>query len=87
MNSEFVVRQAQGVADRLRGIETDDLRRIEVAYKLLYSRPPTDSEIAGAMTFLREQSDHYSGLADPRHRAWQDLCHTYLVSSEFLYVD
>lgn len=87
LNSEFVVRRAQNLAHRLRMLETDDTRRLELAFELLYTRLPTREEVSELMQFLERQTQYYSDKADPRQRAWQDLSQGMLASSEFLYVE
>ena len=57
MNSDFVIEQAKGLAERLRGeAESDDIW-IERAYRLLFLRSPTEQEKALGKTFLSSEDD------------------------------
>src|SRR5262249_29251310 len=50
MNNPFVIRQAEGMADRL--LSGDDDGRLKRAYQLCYSRPPSEKELTSAQKFL-----------------------------------
>ncbi len=52
MNSPFVIRQAEALAERLRAIEGGRCRQVERAYRLAFARPPTDEERDRALAFL-----------------------------------
>jgi hypothetical protein len=87
MNSAFMVRQAEALAERLRKDHSaDDTARLDAAYRLAFSRPPTAAESRRALGFLDEQAKRTKG-SDGRAAAWQDFCHVLLNASEFLYVD
>ncbi len=82
LNHPFVWEQAGHLADRLISeVPDDDNARIEQAWRLLYSRLPTEEEIAIARQILdaADPSDTRSG--------WVDLAHILLCSNEFVYVD
>ena len=70
-----MLRQSQHLKERLEkdagNNPSDQVRR---AYTLLFARPPTPQELAGATTFASQQ-----GLFA--------LCRTLLNSNEFVYVD
>ena len=75
MNNEFVTRQAQLLADRVKGMAgSDTAKQIDVAYKLALSRPPTPREL----TLARE-------LVEGRSLA--DFTNVLLNLSEFLYME
>ena len=69
MNSEFVRIQAQALAGRLKGT---DAEKIDAAYRLLFARRPTDSEVAAGLDFLKNGGD-----------AWAQYAQVLLSSSEF----
>ena len=69
MNSEFVHAQAKALAARLEGT---DAEKIDRAYRLLFARRPTDTEIAAGLSFLGK---------DPG--AWIQYAQVLLSSSEF----
>ena len=84
LNDSFTLAQAKHLAERLiRDVPSDapnfETSRIQYAYRLLFSRLPTDDEFAVARKLLvsGEQSD----------AAWTDLAHILLCSNEFVYVD
>jgi len=69
--------RARALADRLQREIPDDRARIERAYELLYSRPPTVDETALALAFL---ADAASG--EPTSR-WQSYAQVLLSAHEF----
>jgi hypothetical protein len=75
MNNEFVARQAQLFADRIRtAAGADPARQIDLAYRLALARPPTPKE----MTVARE-------LVDGRSLA--DFANVMFNLNEFLYME
>lgn len=84
MNSDLVWQQAGRLADRLRGLRTaDDEARICEAYRLLFGREPTETEIQLGLQFLREAAPKSSNEPTPWHQYAQVL----LSSNEFLFVN
>jgi hypothetical protein len=83
LNSPFTGRQAAALAKRLR-VEAPDDRpgQVRRAYLLLYSRPPTDDELAAADRFLRE-----AGTAAPADEAWQQYLEVLIARNELAYVN
>ena len=65
--------------------------RVRTAYQLAYSRLPNNTELAGALQYLRRYSDALKSREenkDQRQRlAWQSLCRAILSANEFIYVD
>jgi Protein of unknown function (DUF1553)/Protein of unknown function (DUF1549)/Planctomycete cytochrome C len=82
MNGSFVLRQAEGLAERLRAVEGGDARRVERAYRLAFARPPTDEERDRALAFLR-------AFAVPRSvpDAWWAFCQALFAGAEFRYLN
>ncbi len=74
MNNSFVLRMSDRMAERLRRAAGDEAARIDLAYWLVYARPPGADETATVLPFVREH-----GLAE--------LCRVLLNSNEFLYVE
>lgn len=56
--------------------------RIDVCYKTLLQRSPTDSEVARGVAFLEASPDPAI-----RQRAWQDYVHVLLSLNEFMFLD
>ncbi len=73
LNDDFVLRQAQLFADRIREAAPGDPQaQIRTAYEIALSRPPTDDEMRLAVDFLRRQK-------------LVDFAHVVLNLNEFLY--
>jgi mono/diheme cytochrome c family protein len=92
MNGMFVLDQSDHLATRLKSEIGDDQQAlIRRAWELIYSRTPSDSEIADAEQFLTEQLELLKTRAgkedDPQLQAIASLCQVLLSSNEFLYVD
>jgi hypothetical protein len=76
LNSEFMMRQAERLHDRLeQELGSDDAAKIRRAYRLLYGRDPSREEIRLGRGFVRD---------DPM--AWPRYAQVLLSSNEFLYV-
>ena len=57
LNDEFVLRQAQLFADRVKKEAGDDpARQIDLAYRVALTRPPTAAELAAALSVVKDQS-------------------------------
>ena len=82
MNGPFVIRQAEGLAERLRAVEGGDARRVERAYRLAFARPPTDEERDRALAFLRAFAVHKSAPD-----AWWAFCQSLFAGAEFRYLN
>lgn len=79
LNDRFVMNQARHLATRLlREVPNDDVARIQYAYRLLFSRPALDAEVAVCREILTLQDQQAS---------WGDLAHVLLCSNEFVYLD
>jgi hypothetical protein len=78
MNNPFVIRQAEAMADRLLAGGGDDAGKVTRAYQICYSRPPSDKELRGALTFV----ENYGHKQDGRP-TWAALCQALFASAEF----
>ncbi|QEH35169.1 Planctomycete cytochrome C [Aquisphaera giovannonii] len=91
INGSWPMARARAMAARLSATASDDLGRIDLAYRLAFGRDPSPDERGDAIAFLHDQALRAAppstasskGAAD----ALVDLCHALLNSSEFLYVD
>jgi hypothetical protein len=84
LNDSFTQGQAGHLAERLiRDVPGDspnfETKRIQLAYDLLFSRPPTIDELSVSRQLL--------GQTPPSDAAWADLAHVLLCSNEFVYID
>jgi len=100
MNSPMVLDQARALAaSAANNVPADERARLSWLYRRLYGRTPLEEEVRAALRFLEEQTERYSAANsaadtsqqqatdEPRQRAWTDLCHVLLNSSEFLYLE
>lgn len=101
MNSEFIVSYSEHFADRVRREAGDD-RHAQVvrAWRLAFSRQPSEEEIDEALTFLADQTEIFGNRStgeeekkkedkqpDSTHLALTTFCQVLFSSNEFLYVD
>ncbi|HEX5106073.1 MAG TPA: DUF1553 domain-containing protein, partial [Pirellulaceae bacterium] len=84
LNSQFMIEQAASLALRQQDESLDDAQRIDDAYRLLYSRPPSEEESRLGLAFL--QGDGTQGGPAALER-WQQYAHVLLAASELLYID
>jgi hypothetical protein len=76
MNSDFVMEQSKSLAKKLAQLSGDDNARVANAYRLLFQRPPTQTERTLALEFLRASQD-----------AWPQYTQVLLSSNEFSYLN
>jgi hypothetical protein len=74
LNNQFIVRQAEHFAKRVRGISADPAAQVAAASDLAYGRPPHADEIE---TLVRYIDRH--GL--------ENACRVILNANEFIFVD
>jgi hypothetical protein len=83
MNSELVVEAASGLAARIAELQADDdLARIELLYRIAYSREPTVQEVEADLRFLSD----FAAAPSSTESAWTALCQAVLSANEFVYV-
>jgi hypothetical protein len=96
LNSDFVMRRARKLAERLdhdgtcsTGGPSDQDARVTKAFLLSVNRAPDRDEQDAARRFLKAQRYRYTKAAkrDPRHDEWADLCQMLFASNAFLYID
>jgi hypothetical protein len=78
MNNGFVIRQAEGLADQVMASTADDTDRLNRAYLMCFSRPPSEKELKTAQNFLAE----YGKGKEPK-ATWAALCQALFASAEF----
>ncbi len=76
MNSQFVTQVAESLANDLMAREVSESERVRELYLRAYSREPSSSETARALSFVSEM-----GV-----KGWAALCQVVLASNEFVYV-
>jgi hypothetical protein len=86
MNSPFVIRQAEALAERLQAVAGDDGRKVDRAYRLALARLPTGAERDRALAFLRDFAARTTA-PDPSRAAWSAFCQALFAGAEFRYLD
>jgi hypothetical protein len=85
MNDPFVMEQAESTAARLLSMQQiDTAGRLEIAYRMLLGRPPTDGERTIAGTFLKSFADESDSEASTI--AWTRIVQAIIASPDFRYV-
>ena len=96
LNSDFVIRRARKLAERLEhdaacgtGSSSGEDNRIKSAFLLCVNRAPDPDEHAAAKRFLQAQDVRYrkAGKTDAKPGVWCDLCQMLFASNAFLYID
>ena len=73
MNNPFIIDQSKSLALRFNNVR--DL------YMVLFSRYPNDNETRWVQEFLQNNTK-----INGEKKAWESLCHTLLISNEFIHV-
>lgn len=80
LNSPWIVEQASSLLTRLqKDVSSDESKRIDHAYRLLYARPATEKEISVGLKFLNQEGDLTAN--------WRNYCHALLAANEMMFVD
>ncbi len=91
MNDEFVHRQADALARRVLAEAGGDEERLNLAFLLTVSRPPTDEEAAQFRDHLAKFSEklNQAGVSAEQQSqgAWASMARVLFGSNEFLHVD
>jgi hypothetical protein len=89
LNDAVMLDQADHFAARVAAVSAEPDKRIEVAFRLAYSRRPTSREAGASAAFLRQCEQDYTAEKLPRaeaeRKALARLCHMLLCANEFLY--
>jgi Protein of unknown function (DUF1553) len=72
LNAPFVQERAAALADKVQSMPGTDEQRIDALIRRVYARAPRAGEVERLLRQLPQQS-------------WSRLCHTLLISNEFLY--
>lgn len=78
MNNPFVIRQAEGFADKLLASGDDEAGKLTRAYQMAYSRPPTEKELKAAQSFIVEY-----GKSQAKRATWTAFAQALIASAEF----
>ncbi len=86
LNNPFVIQQSEAFADRLLSSEPKTADQIQLAFRLVYGRPPSIDERAAASALVHRFAA--SGSSSDRDRdALAVLCQSLFASAEFRYLD
>ena len=83
MNSPFVIRQSELLAELVLKNNTGNVQRIRDVYQRVLKREPRPSEITDTLNFLNQ----HGANADEESNAWANLCQALFMTNEFRYVD
>jgi len=92
MNDPFVHARASGLARRLHAERSENVSRIELAYVLLFGRPPTAEELRTSRRYLgrvfeKLRSDGVLTTEQVTQQTWESFARGLMLSNEFVYVD
>jgi cytochrome c553 len=80
LNSDFMIRQAKGLASRVTAGDGSVEERIHKAFLLAYGRPPRAREVQIGLKFL-------AGAGNESLSAWEQYAQVLLSANEFTFVD
>jgi hypothetical protein len=88
LNSPLVSQESRRAAERLLAMEDqDDAGRVDMAFRLAYSRPSTDAERDAVLAFLERYpelaKEEGKGFGDLPVQAWAQFCQALVASAEF----
>jgi hypothetical protein len=87
LNSEFVLKRSQSLANRLQREVASESDRIQRLFLITTGQAATEQQISSATRFLHDQTAEYREQAGGEKRAWEDLSQTLLIGNAALYVD
>ena len=91
LNDPFVHRQAEKFAARLRSARPDEAGRVELAFLMLYGRPPRGEEQSQAQKYLKQVETNLQTLRVPvgqrSAKAWESFVRGLFLSNELVYVN
>src|SRR5262249_25577248 len=90
LNGKLMQEQTRKMAESLLAQrDLDGAGRVRLAYEMAYGRPPTGTDVARALDFMRKcetmLKNGGQGAGEARRGAWQSLCRAMLAASEFVY--
>ena len=91
MNNSFVIQQSQAMAKRILAMPLDYPRRIDLAYRIALSRPPTEAERARADRYLRAEAKGLipaksGSIPEASETSWATFCQALFACAEFRYL-
>ncbi len=91
MNNAFVITQSQALAKRILATPLDYPRRIDLAYRLTLSRPPSEAERDRADRYLRAEAKGLipvksGSVPEASVASWATFCQALFACAEFRYL-
>ena len=91
MNDELVHRQAELFARRIYASVPEADEQIRLAWRMLFSREPSEEEVTAAKSFLEDArsllaADRF-GQEQTEREAWNAMVRSWFRLNEFVYVD
>ena len=88
LNSPIIRGFASKLAERIKPSgETGIGGTIAAAYRIVFSRLPTESELAAMKGFVQTQTESRGANGNAEAIAIEDFCHLLLCMNEFVYID
>ncbi len=87
MNAPFVQEQAAVLAKLVLAENGSDSERVRLLVRRVYARDARSGEVEQLLRFVKEFAERNTsgGPTEARIEAWKRLCHSLLMSNEFLY--
>jgi len=87
LNAPFVQEQAAALARAALALDGSDAERVQMLLRRVYARHPAEGETAKLLAYVSAFAERNpsGGPAEARQQAWKRLCHSLLISNEFLY--
>ena len=88
LNSDFMVRQARGLAARVQGsASSDDMVRIGQIYRLAFGRNATEAELQFGVEFLTAEDNTETASTKSALSRWEQYAQVLLSANEFTFLD
>jgi hypothetical protein len=87
LNSGFIVKQAQVLAQRVSAEAANEEQRIDRTYQSLFQRAPTDAERQLGLRFLNAPLPTTVSATEVKLTAWEQYAQALLGTNEFTFID
>jgi Protein of unknown function (DUF1553)/Protein of unknown function (DUF1549)/Planctomycete cytochrome C len=85
LNSDLILESADAMAQQLLQDQSQDSKRVVLAYVRGLSRRPTKVEVQGGLEFVKRMKS-VRASADKELQAWSLFCQSLFASNEFIYL-
>ncbi len=87
LNSDFIMKQAQVLAQHVSAEVANEEQRIDRVYQLLFQRAPTDAERQLGLRFLNAPLPTTVSATEVKLTAWEQYAQALLGTNEFTFID